>query len=124
MARKRHSFGEIKGSAEDIIMATNYLRSHGWTYHRMKFDKIFAGVENPEEWFFDSEHLERFNELVAEAAEMRTGWPVWKERVERWYGPVQIGVSKAPSEQKPRAKVKSKPVSADVPAPSFQPKGK
>lgn len=128
MARKRYTFGDIASdNAEDILMAENYLRSHNWTYRRMKFDKIFEDVDTPMEWYFDSEHLDRFNELVADAAEMRVNWPAWRERAERWFGPLVFVNEEAKKKAKNKSSKKPKVAKHEdipLPMPSFEPKTK
>lgn len=77
-----HSINEIKGDFADILNATRHLKDVGFVYKRMRFDDLEG--KDPTDWTFNKAHLERFQELVAEAAAIRTQQKAWETRAKEW----------------------------------------
>lgn len=77
-----HSINEIKGDFSDVLTATRHLQEIGFVYRRMHFDELKG--QDPTDWTFNKSHLERFQELVDEAAAIRTQRKTWETRAQEW----------------------------------------
>lgn len=77
-----HSINEVKGDFADILTATRHLRDIGFVYKRMRFDELKG--QDPTDWKFNKSHLQRFQELVDEAAAIRTQQRAWETRAREW----------------------------------------
>lgn len=77
-----HSINEIHGDFADILTATRHLQEIGFVYKRMHFSDLEG--KDPTEWTFSKSHLERFQELVDEAAAIRTQQKAWETRAKEW----------------------------------------
>ena len=77
-----HSINEIKGDFADVLSATRHLRDINFVYKRMHFDDLEG--KDPTDWTFNKAHLERFQELVDEAAAIRTQQKAWESRAQEW----------------------------------------
>lgn len=77
-----HSINEIKGDFSDVLTATRHLQEIGFVYKRMHFDELKG--QDPTDWAFSKSHLQRFQELVDEAAAIRTQQKVWETRAREW----------------------------------------
>lgn len=77
-----HSINEIQGDFADILTATRHLRDIGFVYKRMHFNDLEA--KDPTEWTFNKAHLQRFQELVSDAAAIRKQKKAWEDRAQEW----------------------------------------
>lgn len=102
MSTASHGIDEIEGSFTDVMAAAEHLKKAGYTYHRMHFNSL-RGKEMTE-WIFDRKHLIRFQELVEEAAKIRTEKAEWDKRLAEWEHP-EAGKATA-SKPKRKAPVK------------------
>lgn len=85
MSTASHSINEIEGSFTDIKAAIEHLKKAGYTYNRMHFNSLRGKDET--DWKFDRKHLDRFQELVKEAAKIRKEKAEWDERLSEWENP-------------------------------------
>lgn len=77
-----HSINEIKGDFTDILVAARHLTKLKFVYKRMHFDELNG--KDLTEWSFSKSHLKRFQELVDEAADIRTQRKTWESRARDW----------------------------------------
>lgn len=77
-----HSINEVRGDFTDILAATRQLQKIGFVYRRMHFDDLEG--KDPTTWTFTKSHLQRFQELVDEAAAIRTQQRAWESRAREW----------------------------------------
>lgn len=102
MSTASHSINEIEGSFTDIKAAIEHLKKAGYTYNRMHFNSLRGKDET--DWIFDKKHLDRFQDLVEEAAKIRTEKAEWDKRLAEWEHP-EAGKATA-SKPKRKAPVK------------------
>lgn len=77
-----HSINEIKGDFSDVLTAARHLQRIGFVYRRMHFSDLEG--KDPTTWTFTKSHLQRFQELVDEAAAIRTQQRAWESRAQEW----------------------------------------
>lgn len=77
-----HSINEVRGDFSDVLTAARHLQKIGFVYHRMHFDELKG--QDPTTWTFTKSHLQRFQELVDEAAAIRTQQRAWESRAQEW----------------------------------------
>lgn len=102
MSTASHSINEIEGSFIDIKAAIEHLKKAEYTYNRMHFNSLRGKDET--DWRFDRKHLDRFQDLVREAAKIRKEKAEWDKRLAEWEHP-EAGKATA---SKPKRKAPAK----------------